>query len=150
MKRTNITILSVILMLVAGWCLIVPAAGLADCPDDIVAYWKLDEVSGPTYADFIGDHDGTGNVDPAAVALGKVNGAQLFGVNTGIDVPASKAFNWSATESFSVELWVKTDVTPTANKILVGRGQAAADNVFWWVGLNQNDGKPVFLIRGGR
>ena len=42
----------------------------AACPDDIFAYWKLDEPTpdapNGTYADFIKDNAGTGNVNPTA------------------------------------------------------------------------------------
>ena len=130
----------------AGWYLLMPSAGLAECPDDIVAYWKLDETSGPTYVDFVGGHDGTGNADPTAVPSGQVAGAQLFGTGLGIDVPPAKAFNWGPTDSFSIELWVKTDVTPAGNKVMIGRGAAGGGNVFWWVGID-NAGKPAFLVR---
>jgi hypothetical protein len=152
MMMKKLSLLGMALMVVAGFGLTMPVAGFAECPADIVAYWKLDEGTGETtYADYIGDNAAevnAPNTPPTAMPSDGINGAQLFGGPTsGIDVPASKAFNWSASESFSVELWVKTDVTPTANKVLVGRGQSALDNVFWWVGLNQDDGKPAFLIR---
>ena len=147
MKRTKTTTISIILVLVAGVSLILPAAGLADCPDDIVAYWKLDEASGSTYTDFIGGNDGTGSVDPTAVA-GRVNGAQRFAATSGINVPASKAFNWGPTDSFSIEFWVKTDglVSPGTNQVIIGRGVGAA-GMFWWVGAEQTSGNAIFYLR---
>jgi hypothetical protein len=130
--------------------LFVPGAGLAECPDDIVAYWKLDEASGPTYSDFVGSNDGQGDANPLAVADGKVNGAQEFASGLGINVPPNRAFNWSGTDSFSIELWMKTDQTPpeNINRVLIGRGTPGLDaGVLWYVGLNEGDGRPLFYLR---
>ena len=119
--------------------------GAAACPDDIVAYWKLDEASGTNFADFIDDNDGTGNVN-VVPGTGKVNGAQTFDGSATIDVAPSQAFNWGPADSFSIEVWVKTATTPSGNDIIIGRGTAASD-MFWWVGVNDSGGEAVFYLR---
>ncbi len=144
MKKAKTTIFSFIVMTVVGFSFVMTSASFAACPADIAAYWKLDEAAGPTYADFIGDNDGTGAVDPDA-ATGKVNGAQSFNGSTmSISVPASKTFNWLSTDSFTMEFWVKvTGGIPANNKGLLSR---SGGGLFWFAGLESVNGHVTFEL----
>ena len=146
MKKMKNFILSFLAMMIASFFFM--DEGFATCPDGISTYWKLDETVGSTYMDFIGDNDGTGNDDPTPQTSGIVEGAQSFdGANTGIDVLASSSFGWLSSESFSVELWVKTDgtVAPASNQVLVGRDDADT-GMQWWVGLQEVSGNASFYL----
>ncbi len=124
----------------------------AICPDDIFAYWKLDEPtpSGPngTYADFVKGNAGTGGVNPTA-ATGIINGAQAFnGTDTRINVPADNSFNWQSNESFSIEFWMKTDgIAPAEDQAIIGRDDVPATGLNWWVGIHNTDGLVSFILR---
>ena len=153
MRKKKQFLINLFCVMSIGLALSLPAAVFADCPAGMVAYYKLDDVDvdgTPTvYTDFISGNNGSGSVDPTYDADGWVNAARAFnGSSTGIDVPASRAFNWSATDSFSIELWMQTSTTPTGNAVLIGRGDSSdAAAVFWWVGLNGGSAVPVFFLR---
>ena len=112
----------------------------APYPDDTISLWPLDEAGGSTYVDAFGGKigDSTG-MDPTPVA-GTVSGAQDFDdtATNGIDVPASSDFNWLGTESFTVEVWVKTEAGD-----LPGNGGTADNEVVigrkCWFGLTVVD-----------
>ncbi len=111
------------------------------CPADMIAYWKLDETSGTTYDDFYDGHDGTCAGRCPTPTTGHVGGAQEFnGSDTGINVPADAAFDWSATDSFSIEFWMKRPGTPTGNEVIVGRQGSTHPKPHIWVGVGQGAG----------
>ena len=120
------------------------ASSHAACPDGITSYWKLNETAGPTYNDVVGENDGTGNSNPTA-AGGTVGGAQLFipAEATGIDVPASRSFNWHGSDSFSIEFWVNVaNSVSGGNHVALGRfeGNATNSGVFWFAAVDGDTG----------
>jgi uncharacterized repeat protein (TIGR01451 family) len=121
------------------------------CPADMIAYWKLDEVSG--YRDFYYGREGEcAGSCPAAAAghYNDVNGAQAFDGNaTGIDVPAvpgDDSFNWGVHDSFSIEFWLHTDSASTCsgNQVVVGRDDSSTD-LHWWTGC-WDGGQAAFYL----
>ncbi|MBC2709783.1 MAG: LamG domain-containing protein [Desulfosarcina sp.] len=155
MKKSKAIGFSLVVMTVIGFTFLVTGAAFAACPDNIAAYWKLDETTGSPYTDFISDNDGsvaTGKVAPTA-GTGTVNGAQLFdntgGSETGIDVPASSSFNWAATDSFSIELWVNTVSAgaPGGTQVFMGR-YGAIEGMQWWVGFDAAGNARLYLNDG--
>jgi uncharacterized repeat protein (TIGR01451 family) len=106
------------------------------CPSGMLAYWRLDETVAFAYADYYYGYDGQcAGVCPTPVS-GYINGAQDFnGISTGIDildVPGDDSFDWGVDDSFSIELWLRTDSSSTCsgNEVALGRfGEAP-----WWVG----------------
>ena len=74
------------------------------CPTDTISNWKLDEESGPSYADAKGgNHGSCAGVCPDD-GTGKISGGQVFdGSSTGIDVPDDGSFDWSGTGDFTIE-----------------------------------------------
>ena len=118
----------------------------APFPDDMISLWSLDEAVGSTYLDKFGDNHGNGNADPGA-ATGTVMGAQSFdGATTGIDVPASRTFNWLSNESFSIEFWINMAAPPIGdNQVAVGR-TGGDTGAFWFAGVTATDGFVRFQL----
>ena len=107
------------------------------CPSDMVAYWKLDENSGTTFADssenaITAPGTCTSAACPSPVS-GRISRGQQFASDT-ITVPANAIFDWSAGESFSVEVWVKTSAAISSEEILVGRTENGG-SLRWEVGI---------------
>ena len=124
MKKPKFLMFIFFLMAISGMICFSASAALAVCPDGISAYWNLDEAAGP-YSDAMGINDGVGApTAPTATTEGRVDGAQVFVEldETGIDVIESHTFNWLNTDSFSVELWVKTRGTAgPGTQVFIGR-----------------------------
>ena len=119
------------------------------CPTGTIAYWKLDETSGPTYYDFYDGHDGGCAGDCPDPAAGCINEGQEFdGSSTGIDVPADEDFDWGANDSFSIEFWMKADSTNSCslgNEVIVGRDDSST-SLHWWVGCRQGGQAQFSLV----
>jgi predicted lipoprotein with Yx(FWY)xxD motif len=149
MKKMRAFVLSLFLTgMAAVFTLTMAGLAMADCPDGITGYWKLDETSGSPYTDFIGDNNavtGTGDPDPAAGIL--INGAQRFVAASfdGLNVSASSAFNWTSEENFSIELWIQTDgdIDPSSSMVAVARDDGSMQ---WWIGMNSAGLASVFLV----
>ncbi len=119
------------------------------CPDQIIAYWHLNEKTAP-FADAVGDNPAVcGETCPEPTPFGRVEGALGFdGEKSGLDIPVSEIFNWSSTDSFSIEFWMRRDAAPfTGNEVIVGRAEGAG-GFYWWVGLNA-EGIPLFALQDG-
>lgn len=103
-------------------------AQTADCPSDIISYWKLDEAAGTTFADSAGANDANcAEACSTPVPIGKVGGAQSFdsiGL-TAVDAPGAD-FNWASDASFSIEFWMRKNSGcsgdgPEYNEVILGR-----------------------------
>ena len=92
------------------------------CPSGIISYWKLDETSGTTFFDAVGNINATSTNVPTPVS-GKVNGAQQFnGLSNRITIPANTMFDWAANASFTLEAWIKHPVgSYTAEEVVIVR-----------------------------
>jgi len=93
----------------------------ADCcikaPQDLVAWWHLDEMAGLTSEDIAADNDGAwvGYPTPAS---GKVDGALSFdGVDDYVEVPDNISLNFG-TGDLSIDAWVKTSSSSGVKVIL--------------------------------
>ena len=77
----------------------------ADCPPDMIFYWKFEEESCNVYYDHNGTNDGEcSGVCPVYTSSGMINGGQVFdGETVGINVQADTFFNWGLNDSFSIE-----------------------------------------------
>ena len=102
------------------------------CPSNISHYWKLDETASP-YIDSYGGDSATCTSCPAATT-GVINGAQEFNTTTQVNVLDDGSFDWLATDSFSIEFWMKTDPgsTCSGNEVIVGKKGSAGG--LMWVG----------------
>ena len=153
MKKMRVFLFSLFLTgMAAMFTLTVTGLAMAACPDGITGYWKLDETSGSTFADFIGGNgavvpEGANGPDPAAGIL--INGAQRFvaGDQDRLQVSASSAFNWTSNDDFSIELWIQTegDIDPSGTMVAIARDEG---NSQWWIGMN-GDGLASVWVQDG-
>ncbi len=121
-----------------------PASG---CPGDMVHYWNFDEIVGGSYDDPVGGADAFGTNFPAPIP-GKVDGAQLFDrVDDQLLVPDDDSYDWSATDNYSIEFWMKADCGCTGidyncNEVILSRFDIGNP---WWIGVScrtsENPGK---------
>ena len=125
-------------------------------PDSTISYWKLDETTtfdpavAVTYTDSVGTNDGdsTGS-DPTespVPAAGRVGVGQTFGSDTGINVPADDSFDFLATDSFSIECWMRG--TAATTQVFIGRDDPGLD-LQWWVGTFAPGVAAFNLSKGG-
>ena len=119
----------------------------AACPLDTISYWKLDEMTGSTYVDFVGANDGhcTGNNCPLPED-GILYGGQRFMGNQGVDVPASPDFDWDSSSDFSIEVWVNIPEAEVCDGSVIFVGRHAGIPA-WWVGCNHGASSAVFSLR---
>jgi hypothetical protein len=118
----------------------------AQCPEAMTSYWKLDELTSGAYEDIYGDNDGAcAGVCPTPTS-GKVEGGQAFdGSTTGISVPADGAFDWYATDTFSIEYWMNSMSDCSGNEVIVGRDDSST-NLHWWVGCRDLGDQAYFVL----
>lgn len=113
------------------------------CPADIAAYWPLDTSFNNTYLDVAGSADATcdGNACPT-LATGAVNNSvKLDGTNDGLDAPHNSLFNWQATDSFSIELWVNTTDNCAIPGVFISKYLSTTqDKSTWWLGCTEDEG----------
>ena len=150
MQKTKIFIFSLVVMVVAGFTFFAAGPSFA-YTDDIISLWTLDEnpAAANTYEDYYGINDGLGNPDPIAVPADGINGAQEFTGTQGIDVAANASFDWLGTDSFSIEVWIKTDGNdPASRQVVVGRDDTVGGvGLQWWVSLEPAPGATLFSIQ---
>ncbi len=134
-------------ILILSCHIILPDQGQAQCPDGIIAYWKLDQKTDDLYDDFIGGNNGVcAGQCPEYIPYERIGGSQLFnGSATGIDIPASSVFDWTKGESFSIEFWIKRKAGElSGDEVVIGKYDNS-NGMKWWIGLN-NDGNAVFSL----
>jgi len=135
------TILSALLLLLA-----MPTPVRANGP---ISYWKLEE-SSPPYDDYFSTQDGicAGNC-PTVTTIGQINNGQQFnGSNTGIDIPAHPAFDWSAADNFTMEFWVQGisgQTCASSDQVVIGRVDSGGDPL-WSLGCLSTDGYARFYL----
>jgi Concanavalin A-like lectin/glucanases superfamily/Putative Ig domain len=124
------------------------------CATDQDAYWHLEEngsgasAGDDVYTSSVGTgltgQCATGGCPVQDTATGQVNNAQIFDGTTGIDVPAvataDQVFDFSAVDSFTIELWMKRDASGLPNnnntEVMIGRWDATA-GLQWWIGVRR-------------
>lgn len=110
-------------------------------------HWMLHETSGQHFKDYYTPYDATCEPGerPAPIP-GVISGGQRFdGTNSGLDVKESYNFNWAPDESFTIELWVRSTVSPSENQVIIGR-QGMDSDLHWWIGMGR-DGRAAFDLR---
>ncbi|MDX5421019.1 MAG: putative Ig domain-containing protein [Hymenobacteraceae bacterium] len=112
----------------------------------MVHHWMLHEITGTRYRDYYTPYDAV--CEPAAKptpVAGVVSGGQRFdGKSTGLDVSNSSNFNWRPDESFSIELWTRTEASTAGNRVMIGRDGADSD-MHWWIGADDS-GRAGFML----
>ena len=114
------------------------------CPNEMISYWRLDEVESP-YRNSLEGNEATCVNCPSQTA-GIVDGAQEFdGIDEGLNVADDDSFDWGADDSFSIEYWMKTSDDSSGNKVIVGRDDDSTE-LHWWVGC-AGDGTVRFYLK---
>lgn len=117
------------------------------CTPGLTHYWKLDEMTGNTFADCQGGHNANCGNCPTPIG-GHIGGAQAFDrTDDGLSVLDDGSLDWSATDSYSIEFWMNESsvcggTVQANNEVIVGRSGAG-----WWVGVNCESPLPVQRIR---
>ncbi|NWF91106.1 MAG: putative Ig domain-containing protein, partial [Ignavibacteriaceae bacterium] len=98
------------------------------CLPTLLSYWKLDETSGSTYADYVGTNTATSSSAPTPTT-GKVNGAQSFnGTSNGLTAGRIAAYDFALNTSFTFEAWVlHPSATYTGEEIILERKPATGN-----------------------
>jgi hypothetical protein len=106
---------------------VITVADAPICTDGLISYWKLNELSGNTYVDFISANNAA-TTDAPVSTTGRVETAQLFnGTSDRITAPRISAYDFASGSSFTFEAWVKHPaVTADREETIVGR--KATDN----------------------
>ena len=119
---------------------------LSGCAASMIAYWKLDEISGNRYIDHYNGNDGQAGTNAPIPIVGKINGGQQFdGVNDEINVAASTDFDFGANENFSIEFWMKYSGSIQDVNVIIGRDDAATQ-LHWWIGLIGAESNIAFYL----
>jgi hypothetical protein len=119
----------------------------SNCPDGMVAYWKLNESGAVNnFIDIYGSNHGScSQFDCPTEDIGILSRARYFDGNSGISVPDNIVFDWSNNTSFSIEAWVKTTEPGTGNKVFIGKYRGGS-NMSWWLGYGDSN-KAIFSVR---
>ncbi len=130
---------------------IIKNTALAGCPEEIRAYWQLDETVPGVYADTAGNRQGQCSGQcPVPTVYGSVRGAQTFnGKDTGIDIPAAGIFQWNQNESFSVVCRMKKSPGTLAGDETVMEIQDSGTGMKFHAGIGKigSGGVAVFTLR---
>ncbi len=122
---------------------------LADCIEDPVNYWTLDQETPPFTNEILDGVAGTCDAGtcPDVDNDGQVGLAQQFdGVGTGITIAdqGASVFDIETDGSFSISAWFRRDTGyPTRNEVLVGRYAEGESHV--WIGINPS-GQATFRL----
>ncbi|MFO7668650.1 MAG: LamG-like jellyroll fold domain-containing protein [Bacteroidales bacterium] len=115
--------------------------------ENLISYWRLEEKMVNTYTDIIGGHDAVTISSAPSQVDGKVGKAQSFnGTSDYISISDHPDFDWSGTQSFTIEMWVKLNSIATDNNmVFIGRDETEG-NIHWWIGAEKNTGKSTFVL----
>lgn len=115
--------------------------------DNLISYWRMEEKAGNIYADIVGGHDAMGITSSPTRDVGKVGKAQSFnGTSDYVQVSDHIDFDWSGTQDFTIEMWVKLkSISADDNMIFIGRDEFPG-NIHWWLGAEKNTGRAVFNL----
>jgi VCBS repeat-containing protein len=148
--------LNLVLFIVLGYAFAGATAAYAQStPVGLVGYWKLDDsnsnyvdqVNAPSGHDGICDTSCPTQLDQSLSVIGQAQ--QFDGGSEGISVPAASAFDWSATQSFSIELWVKKNTAvASGGEVLVARKDPNSQ-LAWKIELKQNGTASFSLVSTG-
>lgn len=121
------------------------------CPEDMVSYWKFEEVGDTAYSDYIGGHNATAAVVLANDPDGLVGNAKYFDGTKYAVVQDHADYSFPANSSFTVEFWVKlSDASFSGtNQVIMGQRDPSSSGPFWFVGIQHSSGKVIFEMQDG-
>ncbi|MCA8960134.1 MAG: hypothetical protein KDC38_06455 [Planctomycetes bacterium] len=98
--------------LVLAICVLAPTLVVrAQCPGDAVSVWRLNEPVAGSYLDEQGVRNGSCDGACPVPIDGLAGGAQSFGGAGGIAIAADPAYDFGATDDFSIEMWFRTSAS---------------------------------------
>lgn len=104
------------------------------CSDDLISYWKMDDVSPTSMEDFKGGHTMTSLTPLGTDATAKVGTAKTFAPLGALDQFATVAdngqYDFPASGGFSISMWIKYDgqyLGYENNQVLLARGNPNPD-----------------------
>jgi hypothetical protein len=125
---------------------------LAQCIQDPVGYWTLDQDTSPYLNEMMPNvDDGTCTAPgcPTVDTSGHVGSSQIFdGTDDGITIAdtGTAIFDRGTADSFSIAVWFRREASATwaGNEVLVGR--YAFNQTHFWVGLEGSSGHAYFRL----
>ena len=97
-------------------------------PDNLVAWWPLDENTGNISADIVGGNNGQWIGSPSPV-VGKVDGAlSVSGPSKHVEVPDDSDLNFGMGD-FSIDCWIRTETTTGVQMFIDKRSSGPDSNV---------------------
>lgn len=148
LKRKYLLILSCVLLFLFEHSIFGSQAigALADCPDGISGYWNLNETTSGPYEDSVDANNGvcSGVACPSNTTGTVGNGKSFNGIDL-ITVDADDSFNWSAGQSFTIELWMHRDTGTVSGGLEVFIGRADAGGLNWYIGINTSGNAQALL-----
>ncbi len=72
---------------------------------------------------------------------------KIDGVDDEVSASADDTFDWGASDSFTIEYWMKTQAaaTPSDNQVIVGRDDSSSQ-LHWWTGLWGDSRTAAFIL----
>jgi hypothetical protein len=138
----------VTVILIIQFMLVVPLleAQTEGCPEDMSHFWKFDEAAGPAYSDLYGSNAACTNCPIAGAGI--IGGSQQFdGIDDQLTVAGDNSFDWTGTDSFTVELWINKGTACTnPYEIFIGRNYSEDPTTrHWWLGCDRY-GRVLFQL----
>ncbi len=115
--------------------------------------WKFDEPDGATsFVDTYRDNDGTCGAGCPQSTQGILgSNARLFdGNDDEVTVRDDGTFDWSGSDSFSIEFWIKPTRTDGKNQAVVSRQIGTGVDPYWWAGIFGETGRITFRLRDNK
>jgi hypothetical protein len=117
------------------------------CDANMVSYWKLDETTGSTFADFKSGYNALTGVAPEVIN-GIVDNGQKFDPARDIRLSVADVadqYGWMTGDDISGAVWFKSavDITSeTGPQVIMGRmgtSGSTTNRHWWWFGLDTNN-----------
>ena len=145
MRQFKIYLFTFFILSAFGVGFIITSPAYAQCPSNVVSFWTLDETDSTTpvtYSDYVGTNPGLETATPPTpTTAGKINGAQTFTAANADQISIQDPnddFDWAADQSFSIELWMKSDTAGSGanNEVMIGRIDDGVSDLTWWIGVD--------------
>ena len=105
--------------------------------NNLISYWRMDEIGSPkTLKDFPGINDAY-VINSVSTSQGIVNNALNLNGSTRVDVLDDSSLYFYPSESFSIEMWVKTTQSGGSEKIFLGKNGGSTKFTIGINSLNQ-------------
>ncbi len=124
-------------------------AGYAQtCPSSMISYWNLDDVSEVLFRDKIASNHAVAETSVETEESAKVGTAKYFDGADVVNVSNNAVYNFTATSSFSIELWVKVlSTVGTLDNIFIGKNDPSVAGAYWSIGMENSTGQLYFDLR---